>query len=243
MPPRLLAVVLVCVPLAPDCATGDELPADIRRDVDAVADRLHEALTGIDSDERLRREALWLAIDLRYHALRCALRGVAAEDAARLTELARAMERADLTRDQLAAVRCELTSGTELHRVRGLLMSVVERQYAIFIALQERPPCPPPDPVREKTVEIGEVPRVEAKRGEAIRVRHALRWRNYPEDTLKVKMSASSKDLLVPAEITLNFETHTLDFEYHIRGTAAGTYTITLTPAVGKPVKVTVLVK
>ena len=41
-------------------------------------------------------------------------------------------------------------------------------------------------------------------------------------------------------ELTLDFEKHSLEFEYEVAGLAVGEYTIILTPFVGQPVKVSV---
>ena len=61
---------------------------------------------------------------------------------------------------------------------------------------------------------------------------------------MQVKVTASDPSITVPPELTLNFERHEYRFEYEIKaGTKDGTFKITLTPAVGKPVEVQVIVK
>ena len=75
-------------------------------------------------------------------------------------------------------------------------------------------------------------------------VRHTISWHQYAEDELEVKVTASDPSLTVPATLKLDFEKHQFRFEYEVRaGQKTGEFTVTLSPAVGNPVTVAVIVK
>jgi hypothetical protein len=75
-------------------------------------------------------------------------------------------------------------------------------------------------------------------------VRHTIKWGQYAEDELEVKVTASDPSLSVPATLTLDFEKHQFRFEYEVKaGQKTGEFTVTLTPNVGEPVTVKVIVK
>jgi hypothetical protein len=82
-------------------------------------------------------------------------------------------------------------------------------------------------------------------KGETKKFRHAIDWRQYEEDKLVVKVAVSDAEGLVAAEeIALDFEKNQTHFEYEVRAMKkAGDFTVTLTPEVGKPIKVRVTVK
>ncbi|MCE9568127.1 MAG: hypothetical protein K8U57_39495 [Planctomycetes bacterium] len=74
-------------------------------------------------------------------------------------------------------------------------------------------------------------------KGETKKVRQSIAWRQYQGDTVKVKVVASDPSIMVPAELTLDFEKNDLNFEYEVKtGTKEGDFTITLTPIVGPEV-------
>ena len=87
-------------------------------------------------------------------------------------------------------------------------------------------------------------------KGESKKFKHSINWRQYKgppgkEDELVVKVAVSDPAALTVApELKLDFGRDELSFEYDVRaGTAAGEFTITLTPQPGKPVVVNVSVK
>ncbi len=82
-------------------------------------------------------------------------------------------------------------------------------------------------------------------KGEVKKIKQGINWRQFDGDTVTVKLvSSDPANVIVPAEIKLDFEKNQLEFEYEIRaGTKEGDYTITLTPQVGDAVKVSVQVK
>ena len=239
---RWLALGVVLVAVAPARADDRGLPADVTRDVETVAVLLDEALRCLMSDDHLRREVLWLALDLRLHAIRYTLRGAPDHHAERLTDWATRLERAPTTRWHVREVCDELTSDLDRRRVRQLAAELVATQDAIARAIRELPRYPPHYDQGRTEPAIGEVPLVVVEKGKTVAVRHALQWRQYANDTLAVDLVAAA-GLKVPATLTLDFEKHTLDFEYEITGLAVGEYTIVLTPVVGQPVKVSVSVK
>jgi hypothetical protein len=81
-------------------------------------------------------------------------------------------------------------------------------------------------------------------KGESKRLAHTISWNQYDGDTIKVKVAASDPSITVPAELTLDFEKNTTRFDYEVKaGNKEGTFKITLTPAVGPPVEVQLVVK
>jgi hypothetical protein len=82
-------------------------------------------------------------------------------------------------------------------------------------------------------------------KGESKTSRQAVTWNQYEEDNLVVKVAVNDPEgLVVAPELTLNFEKNQTHFEYEVRAMKKpGEYTITLTPAVGKPAQVKVTVK
>jgi hypothetical protein len=92
---------------------------------------------------------------------------------------------------------------------------------------------------------IGQVGAVFLAKGETKKIKHTIRWRQYKEDILVVKVASSNPTaVIVPGELKLDFEKDNLSFEYEIRaGNTDGDYTVTLTPAVGDKVVVKVTVK
>ena len=78
-------------------------------------------------------------------------------------------------------------------------------------------------------------------KGETKKVKHAVDWKLYDKDDLVVRLTAPDA-LTVPAELKLSADRN--DFEYDVTaGQAAGEFTVTLTPAVGRPVAVRVTVR
>lgn len=87
---------------------------------------------------------------------------------------------------------------------------------------------------------------VTLKPGEARDISFKIDWRLYPDDEVKVVVAKSpaDADLDLPKELTLTDQKHPAEFI--LRVTAGKTpceATVTLTPAAGKPVKLTVTVK
>jgi hypothetical protein len=81
-------------------------------------------------------------------------------------------------------------------------------------------------------------------KGETKRLSHTIDWNQYDGDTIVVKLTPSDPSIMVPAELTLDFEKNTLRFDYPVKaGNKEGTFKITLTPAKGPPVEVQLLVK
>jgi hypothetical protein len=240
---RWLAMCVVMFAVAPARAADRDLPTDVTRDVETVAVLLDEALRCLTSDDHLRQEVLWLAADLRLHAIRCTLRDAPEQHAARLMDWATRLERAPATHWHIREVCNEMTSDLDRRRVRELAEKLVESQNAIARAIRYVPPDYGPEYDQGwKEPAIGEVPLVVLEKGKSVKVRHAIRWRQYADDTMPVEFVAAA-GLKVPAKLTLDFEKHSLEFEYEITGLAEGEYTLVLTPAVGQPVKVSVSVK
>lgn len=100
------------------------------------------------------------------------------------------------------------------------------------------------DSVKSPDPKISEIGAVALTKGETKKLEHKIEWRQYKEDELVVKLTASDPSLVVPAQLKLDFEKNQFRFDYEVKaGAKDGTYKITLTPAVGKPVEVSVTVK
>jgi hypothetical protein len=242
---------------------------DVSRDLEKVRDDLRAVvvelrLAALKSalSGRQERQAEWfgkLADDVqRFVGDRDPKNSPLLKASEQLAELSKAFEKnGSATDDSLSvadiavhtAVRAaegialELGGAVSLARLIGLLKEIRERQLRIrrelsAICEDRVPPTIPKDPW------IGTVePVVLEKRGRVI-VTHKLEWRQYPEDELEVKVTASDPSLTVPATLKLDFEKHQFRFEYEVKaGDTAGEFTVTVTPAVGKPVSVKVSVK
>lgn len=91
---------------------------------------------------------------------------------------------------------------------------------------------------------IRETGSVSLAKGDTKRVSHAIQWNQYEGDTMVLKLASSDPSIIVPAQITLDFEKNQFRFDYEVKsGTKEGTFKIKLTPATGPPVEVQVIVK
>jgi hypothetical protein len=95
------------------------------------------------------------------------------------------------------------------------------------------------------TPKIAPVGQMLLAKGESKKVRQGIEWRNYRSDDITIKLTSSDPAaVIVPAELKLDFERNSLEFEYELRaGSKEGNYTVTLTPNEGKPVVIQVQVK
>jgi hypothetical protein len=94
------------------------------------------------------------------------------------------------------------------------------------------------------TPTIGTAGSLALGKGETKKVSHTIGWNKYPKDDIVVKVTVSDPSIVVPGELKLDFEKNQFRFEYDVKaGTKEGTYTVTVTPAVGKAVEFTVVVK
>lgn len=144
---------------------------------------------------------------------------------------------------ELAAIRSELGKSITKKDLISGLEELIKKQEAVrqvVVTMNEEWEVN----ARSPNPQIGAIGAVALTKGETKRLEHKLEWRQYKEDELVVKVAASDPSLVVPAELKLNFEDHQFRFGYEVKaGANEGTYKITLTPAVGKPVEVTVVVK
>jgi hypothetical protein len=128
-------------------------------------------------------------------------------------------------------------------RLQRLLTEIIETQRQMSGGIRTHPPDHHPPP-RLVDPHIGESKAVILTKGGTATVRHTIEWRQYEKDELEVIMTASDTSLVVPDKLVLEFEKHQFRFEYQVKaGEKTGEFTITLTPAAGKPVMVQVIVK
>ena len=152
---------------------------------------------------------------------------------------------------EVRALRAKLGELQTRERLKAQLQKVIDDQERIgkdLAELQDRWVSSQ----FKKEPEFGAVGPVFLAKGEAKRIRHTINWRQYDKDEIVLKSSVVDKDkkrvaadaLAAPAELKLDFEKNQTTFEYDLKaGSKEGEYTVTLTPAVGEPIVVTVTVK
>ena len=146
---------------------------------------------------------------------------------------------------ELIQIREELGTVIDLSKkVRALKLLLANRKRETserLVRLQKKldEDLTSPDP---KVLPVGQV--LVAK-GQTKKVKQAINWRNYKEDTLVVTLTSSDPAAVtVPKELKLTFDNNERDFEYEVRaGQQAGDFTVTVEPAVGEPVVVQVKVQ
>lgn len=98
---------------------------------------------------------------------------------------------------------------------------------------------------------FGEVGVLSLAKGESKPVSQGIQWNQYKSDDIVVKVGVFDATgnpvadaLTVPAELNLNFEKHQFRFTYEVKAlNREGTFKIRLTPAVGLPKEIQVIVK
>lgn len=141
------------------------------------------------------------------------------------------------------AVARDVAPIRDVDGLRHLLRQVIDNQHRIELAARDRkPPCPPSSILT--TPAIRGVEPVVVMKGESVTVRLGFAWRQYPTDTVTVKVAASDPSLKVPEKLELDFENHATNFEFMVTaGDKAGEFLVTLTPGPGQPVIVSVTVR
>lgn len=144
---------------------------------------------------------------------------------------------------KLRSIRGELGEAGGTIKLKNDLKARIEAQRRIAAEIrlmQERWY----DEINSPNPKIGDVGVVSLGKGESKRLEHKIEWRQYTEDNLTVKVTASDPSITVTPELKLNFEQHQFKFTHEIKaGSKEGTYKVTLTPAAGKPVEIQVVVK
>jgi len=144
---------------------------------------------------------------------------------------------------ELKAIRDRLGEAQSKEKLKKELLKIKEDQARIrneiqvmLIEWEKRVNNPEPD--------IGVVGVVSLTKGESKKLEHKIEWRQYKEDELVVKVTASDPSIMVTPELKLNFEQHQFRFTHEIKaGNKDGTFMVKLTPAVGKLVEIQVIVK
>jgi hypothetical protein len=144
---------------------------------------------------------------------------------------------------ELSDIRAALGEVQSKEKLRLLARQIIEQQGRIRQAVEEMKRVAEED-FFQPTPKLGTAGPFFMAKGETKKVKQTIKWRKYPEDAIVVKVTASDPSIVVPAELKLDFEKNSLDFEYEIRsGTKEGDFTVTLTPAVGDKVVVQINVK
>jgi hypothetical protein len=139
--------------------------------------------------------------------------------------------------EELAKIRAILGEAQSKERLRNLIRSIRDNQERIGQAIVAWSREADADKIKD-TPKLGSAGPFFLAKGETKRIRQTIKWRQYDGDTVTVKVVASDPSIVVPAELTLDFEKNNLDFEYEVRsGTKEGDFTITLTPVVGPNAK------
>ncbi len=145
---------------------------------------------------------------------------------------------------ELRQIRQEIGEGESYDKVKMQFNLLKEKQLRVKYDLRSIQDYLNGQLIQD-TPDISPVGQVSLVKGESKKIQHNIKWRQYKEDSLVVKLASSDPaGVIVPAELKLDFEKNDLNFEYEIRaGNKPGDYTITLTPAVGEKVQVKVTVK
>jgi hypothetical protein len=145
---------------------------------------------------------------------------------------------------ELVEIRKTLGEGESYDKVKREVNALLEEQRRVKAELKDLMNRLQGQALQD-TPAIAEVGQIFLRKGESKRIEHAIKWRQYKEDTLVVKVASSDPaGVIVPPELKLDFEKNDLNFDYEIRGgNKEGDFTITLTPAVGAKVQVKVTVK
>lgn len=152
--------------------------------------------------------------------------------------------------DELVKIRDLLGEVGSKENLRNMIQSIKDKQLLIRKAILEEKAIADLGRV-SKIPTLGSAGPLFLAKGESKKLRQSIKWGQFDSDTLKVKVVASDPSVAVPAELTLDFEKNSLDFEYEVKaGSKEGDFTVTLTPVVdpktpGKvvPVVVNVTVK
>lgn len=152
---------------------------------------------------------------------------------------------------EVAALRQELGELQSKEKLKKMLASVIEGQKRIGKELET---IQYDRAIRlvKKEAELGAVGQQLVGKGESKKVKQAVSWNQYDRDELVVKLAVTDaagnpvppEVLAVSPELKLDFERNQLDFEYEVKaGGKDGEYTLTLTPQLGAPVKVSIVVR
>jgi hypothetical protein len=157
-------------------------------------------------------------------------------------EIADALTKAE---ERAGVLASDLEGGNKMERLKKTLLAIREEQTRIRRDVNELYLDHTPSPRRDSRYPyIAPHTEVVVGKGDRISLRHAIEWRQFDADELEVKVTSSDPSLTIPATLKLDFEKHQFRFEYEVKaGEKAGEFTITLTPAAGKPVTVKVTVK
>ncbi len=148
-------------------------------------------------------------------------------------------QKVELLIADLQAVRDRLGEALSLDKLRNQLRSILDTQTLVSAELAELKRRLEKEIFEPSVRPVG--PLVLAK-GEKKAVKHVMDWKLYDKDDLVVRFAASADALTVPAEVKLSSDKNELEYEV-TAGQKAGEYTLTVTPAVGKPVVVRVTVR
>jgi hypothetical protein len=157
----------------------------------------------------------------------------------------------NLLEQEVSAIRKELGELQTKDKLKKLLETVIETQQRIRKELQDWS-TRIEDDLRKPEPKILPVGAIFLAKGESKKVKQGISWRQYPKDDVLVKLTVTDKDkkpvpadvIGLPAEMKLNFEKNSIDFEYELKaGNKEGDYTLTIQPEIGDGAVVTVTVK
>lgn len=145
---------------------------------------------------------------------------------------------------ELTSIRQALGEAENLEKVKRNFNVLLEQQLRLRAELRRIQLDVEKNQIQDSP-DISPVGPLFLAKGETQKIKHNIRWRQYKEDSLLVKVASSDPAaVIVPNELKLDFEKNDLSFDYEIRaGNKAGEFTVTLTPAVGAKVEVKVTVK
>jgi hypothetical protein len=146
--------------------------------------------------------------------------------------------------EEVTDLRAMIGEAQSQERLKKQIQTIKEQQERIDRLLLDAKIQDDLDKVKD-TPKLGEAGQLFLAKGETKKIKQTINWRQYKEDNLTIKVTSSDPAaVIVPAELKLDFEKNQLEFEYDVRaGNKEGEFKVTLTPAAGDPVVVSVQVK
>ena len=157
-------------------------------------------------------------------------------------QLAAANAELDQLTRELKAIIDAIGEQLSIDKFRNQLQDLINKQREVTVGLKRIYDL---YQIRQFLPSIAASPAVTLNKGEKKAMKHAINWKVYDKDDLKVKIAATpGSEVAVPAEVVIPNDGVVNSVDYEIAaGQKAGKFEVTLTPAVGEPVVVEVTVK
>lgn len=146
-----------------------------------------------------------------------------------------------LTRELKAIIEA-IGEQLSIDKFRNQLQDLINKQREVTVGLKRIYDL---YQIRQFLPSIATSPAITLNKGEKKAMKHAINWKVYDKDDLKVKIASTpGSEVTVPAEVVIPNDGVVNSVDYEITaGQQAGKFEVTLTPVVGEPVVVEVIVK